>query len=48
MGDNGDGVGGGVLQSERALTRQRPGQFLDFDGAQLSAPQVDVFIGVEL
>lgn len=31
-----------------ALTRQRPGQFLDFDGAQLSAPQVDVFIGVEL
>lgn len=32
----------------RALTRQRPGQFLDFDGAQLSAPQVDVLIGVEL
>lgn len=31
-----------------ALTGQRPGQLLDFDGAQLSAPQVDVFIGVEL
>lgn len=30
------------------LTRQRPGQSLDFDAAQLSAPQVDVFIGVEL
>lgn len=30
------------------LTRQRPGQSLDFDAAQLSAPQVDVFVGVEL
>lgn len=41
---------GEILEVEgaRALTRQRPGQFLDFDGAQLSAPQVDVFIGVEL
>lgn len=30
------------------LTGERPGEFLDFDAAQLSAPQVDVFIGVEL
>ena len=44
------GVGwrGGSLSWGCALTRQWPGEFLDFDGAQFSAPQVDVFIGVEL